>query len=211
MFQVTAPKFLKQTLAAAVSKSDNAVRKAAWRPVSDEDIQEHLLARRYHVAFDLLLRRYQRKVFGLAYSMLKNPELAEDVTQDVFVTAWKGLPDYRGQAALSTWLYAIARNACLNQLKRGALAETVAPVKPAAHIDTQYRQVEVNEMLEHLPARYAQVLRLFYLQDKSYEEVAVMLGIPMGTVKTYIHRAKKELARILAVQAVGGGTSHGLR
>jgi len=91
---------------------------SAAAPQADADLQELLQAKRYRDAFALLLPRYRNKVFRLTFSMLRNQALAEDVTQDIFLRIWRALPGYGAQASLSTWIYAISRNACLSELRK---------------------------------------------------------------------------------------------
>jgi RNA polymerase sigma-70 factor, ECF subfamily len=178
----------------------------------DDDIRQQLEARRYAEAFDLVLPRYQDKVFRLAFSMMHNETQAEDVAQDVFVKIWKALPGYHGGAALSTWIYTITRNTCLTELKKRSTRPTVSLHEPdlEAVADTipalQSRdcdagsEMDVEHLLAQLPEKYRRVITLFYLEQKAYNEVAALLGIPLGTVKTLLFRAKKELLRIAARQ-----------
>jgi len=165
----------------------------------DDDLQELVGQSRYREAFELLLARYQNKVFRLAYSILGNEALAEEAAQDIFVRVWKALPLYNGQASWSTWLYAISRNACLSARRQQA-ARRELPLEETAEPRSSDRvmQVDVPALLSRLPEVYRRVLTLFYLEEKSYLEVSRMLGLPMGTVKTYLHRAKKEAAAMLA-------------
>ncbi len=174
----------------------------------EDEIQQQLEARQYSEAFQLLLESFQAKVFRLAYSMMRNETQAEDVAQDVFVKIWKALPGYHGEASLSTWIYTITRNTCLTELKKRTTRPTVSLYEPemAAAADSisalqttdadPGAERDVAALLAELPERYRQVITLFYLEQKAYEEVAVMLGIPLGTVKTLLFRAKKELLRI---------------
>ncbi len=174
----------------------------------DEDIRQQLEARRYAEAFDLLLARYQDKVFRLAYSMMHNETHAEDIAQDVFLKIWKALAGYHGAASLSTWIYAITRNTCLTELKKRSNRPTVSLQAPdmeeaADSISTlQSRDsdagmdMDVEQLLAQLPEKYCRVITLFYLEQKAYEEVAALLRIPLGTVKTLLFRAKKELLNI---------------
>jgi len=179
----------------------------------DDDIRQRLDAREYREAFELLVERFKDKVFRLAFSMLRNETQAEDAAQDIFVKIWKGLPGYHGGAALSTWIYAIARNTCLTELKKRATHPTVSlydpeleevsdaiPALQTADAETGV-EMDVATLLAELPEKYRQVITLFYLEQKAYEEVAAMLGIPLGTVKTLLFRAKKELLRISARQS----------
>jgi RNA polymerase sigma-70 factor (ECF subfamily) len=176
--------------------------------MEDNDIRRQLEAGQHSEAFGLLLERFKEKVFRLAFSMLRNETHAEDAAQDVFVKIWKGLPSYHGGASLSTWIYTITRNTCLTELTRRGRHPTVSLEEPdmatvadcipslqSADPD-RGMDMDVDTLLARLPEKYRQVITLFYLEQKSYEEVALMLGIPLGTVKTLLFRAKKELVRI---------------
>ncbi|MBI2929321.1 MAG: RNA polymerase sigma factor [Verrucomicrobia bacterium] len=174
----------------------------------EDDIRQHLETQHYREAFELLVERFQDKVFRLAISMVRDETLAQDMTQDSLIRVWKGLPGYTGAASLSTWIYTITRNTCLTELKKrsarptisfdapemeGALDRLPAAPGPAPEAGAE---MDIQTMLRGLPEKYRQVITLFYLEQKSYEEVAAMLGLPMGTVKTYLHRAKKELLKL---------------
>jgi RNA polymerase sigma-70 factor (ECF subfamily) len=181
--------------------------------MQDKDILPLLEARRYNEAFEPLLQCFKGKVFRLAFSILHNETHAEDVTQEVLVKIWKGLPAYHGGASLSTWIYAITRNTCLTELKRRDRHPTVSLQEPEMEAASGWipalhsadpepgSEMDVEFLLAKLPNNYRQVITLFYLEQKAYEEVAVMLGIPLGTVKTLLFRAKKELLRINSRQA----------
>lgn len=174
----------------------------------DDDIQKRLDDRRYDEAFELVLGQFQNKVFRLAFSMMRNEAQAQDIAQDVFVKIWKALPRYHGGAALSTWIYTITRNTCLTELKKRTTRPTVSLQEPdmegvsdripalQSAERTAGTEMDVEAMLSELPEKYRQVITLFYLEQKSYEEVAAMLGIPLGTVKTLLFRAKQKLLRI---------------
>ncbi len=168
----------------------------------EQEIRACLDEKRYQEAFDRLLPEFQNKVFRLAYALLGDAALAEDIAQEVFVRIWKALPGFRRQSSLSTWIYAITRNACLTALKAAgskkessiedpgvARAAEEAGLTPSPHPG-----IDVLRFFEELPEKHRQVLRLYYLEEKSYEEVSRLLDWPMGTVKTYLHRARKELA-----------------
>jgi RNA polymerase sigma-70 factor (ECF subfamily) len=174
----------------------------------DEDIRQRLENKLYAEAFELVLDRFKDKVFRLAFSMMRNETQAEDLAQDVFVKIWKALPGYHGGASLSTWIYTITRNTCLTELKKRSTRPTVSLQEPEMEAvsdnipSLQFADAEagaemdVETMLSELPEKYRRVITLFYLEEKAYEEVATMLGIPLGTVKTLLFRAKKELLRI---------------
>ena len=176
----------------------------------EDDIKERLQAGQYQQAFDLLVERFKDRVFRLAFSFLRNESQAEDAAQEVFLKVWKALPAYQGVALLSTWIYTITRNTCFTELKRRNARPTVSLQAPemegAMDLIPALRtgdpelgvRMDVETLLAQLPEKYRQVIVLFYLEQKAYEEVAAMLGIPLGTVKTLLFRAKKEFVRIAA-------------
>jgi RNA polymerase sigma-70 factor (ECF subfamily) len=187
----------------------------------DDDIRQHLDAGRRREAFGLLVDRYQDKVFHLALSLVRDRTVAEDMAQEVFMKIWKGLAGYSGAASLSTWIYAVGRNTCLTELNRRALRPKVLtgesvtdPIADplAAGCDMEAR-LDAKVLLARLPERYRQAMVLYYLEERSYQEVAAMLGVPMGTVKTFLHRAKKmlvELGEPRETRCAGKGDAHGL-
>src|ERR1041384_304299 len=114
---------------------------SALQPPMDDDIRQQLDAHQYREAFELVLARYKDKVFRLAFSMLRNETQAEDMTQDIFLKTWKGLPGYHGEASLSTWIYTIRRNPCLPEPNRRPAGPTVSIHDP-----------DLEKMLERAPA-----------------------------------------------------------
>ncbi len=163
---------------------------------TDQDVQRLLDGGRRREAFECLIEHYQHKVFRLCFSILGDEAAAEDAAQDTFLKAWRGLPGFRGDAALPTWLYSIARNTCLTRSQRGAgrAEELLTEGTAASRLIPIDDSLDVRAAIARLPGRYRQALLLFYFEGKSYEEVSAMLDLPLGTVKTYLHRARKELA-----------------
>ena len=167
--------------------------------MEDEDVTGLLRSRRYDGAFGLLLDRYQEKVFRLAFSILRESGRAEEVAQDIFLKLWEALPSYDGRAALSTWLYTIARNRCLSALRRDSYRRTV-PVETCrepSERETVSQHAEIKLLLERLPRVQREVITLFYLEDQSIQDVGQMLGLPEGTVKSHLHRARRTLAEMM--------------
>ena len=176
--------------------------------MQETDILRMLEARQFNDAFAPLLECFKDRVFRLAFSILRNETHAEDATQEVFLKIWKGLPAYHGGASLSTWIYAITRNTCFTELKRRARRPTVSLQEPEMEAASGWipalqcadpepgSESDVEVLLSKLPENYRRVITLFYLESKAYQEVALMLDIPLGTVKTLLFRAKKELLRI---------------
>ena len=158
-------------------------------------------------AFALLVQRHQHRVFNLVYRMLQQYDEASEVTQETFLAAWQGLPGFRGDARFSTWLYRIAYNCCLKQVelrKRDQALQTAiqaeqhlenagSEMRVDTEIDAHDRQVLVREQLSTLPTKYRLVLILRHLQEKTYEEMAEILAMPIGTIKTHLFRARNLL------------------
>ena len=166
-----------------------------------------------HDAFAQLVQRYQRRVFNLVFRMLQQYEEANEITQETFLAAWQGLPSFRGDARFPTWLYRIAYNCSLKQLeqrKRDKALQTAMQAEQVlecanednrtdAELEALDRQALVQEHLSQLPAKYRIVLILRHLQEMTYEEMAEILTIPIGTIKTHLFRARNLLKeRLLA-------------
>jgi RNA polymerase sigma-70 factor (ECF subfamily) len=169
----------------------------------DQDIRQLLSQRQNDRAFEVLLQRYQSKVFRLVYSILGNSPRAEEVTQDAFLKIWLALPGYDGRASLSTWIYTIARNTSISHLRaefyRKTLSLEEAP-EPFAATEPVLSRIEVERLLAGLPEEQREVVVLFYLQERCIEDVATMLDLPEGTVKSHLHRARKAMAAKLEVR-----------
>jgi RNA polymerase sigma-70 factor (ECF subfamily) len=165
----------------------------------DDDVRDLLKRRRYSQAFEHLLNLYETKVFHMAQAFLRDPARAEEVTQDVFLKLWQALPDYDGRASPGTWLYTIARNTCLSALRSDAYRETVPldPVFEPVAPESGQHALELARCIDRLSQIQGQVVTLFYLEDKCIEEVARMLDLPEGTVKSHLHRARVALAAML--------------
>ena len=172
----------------------------------DDGIERQLAAGRHARAFDLVVPAYKDRVFRLAYSILKDRAAAEDAAQETFVRVWKALPSFDGRAALGTWIYAITRNTCLMELRRrrptvaGDDPESTEAQHAAASIATgpadDPERDNLLRLVETLPRNQQEAVRLFYLEDRSYDAVAESLGMPLGTVKNLLHRARKRLMEL---------------
>jgi RNA polymerase sigma-70 factor (ECF subfamily) len=164
---------------------------------------ELVRAERRDEAIALLLPAFRRKVFGLAYSFLRDRGAAEDVTQEVFIKIWRALPGFDGRAAMSTWIYTIARNASLSALRarrpQSSLSDpevmrAAESMNPVPSVDVTVDRAALLRLVDQLPAKQRQVTMLFYMEAQSHEEVAAMLAMPVGTVKTLLHRARIRLS-----------------
>lgn len=165
-------------------------------------LMELVRAERRDEAITLLLPAFRRKVFGLAHSILRDRESAEDVTQEVFIKVWRALPGYDGRASISTWIYTITRNASVSALRarhpQSSLSdpevmEAAEASYPGPATDVLAERAAILKIVDRLPTKQRQVVMLFYMEEQSHEEVATMLAIPVGTVKTLLHRARAQL------------------
>jgi RNA polymerase sigma-70 factor (ECF subfamily) len=171
----------------------------------DADILALLQSGARERAFERLLSRYQGKVYRLCCTLLRDPTAAQDAAQESLVRIWKALASYDQRASLSTWMYAITRNRCLTAIERrrdlASLSEPEVEAEALAlggadsEPDDQFELL--RELVNLLPERYRRALTLFYYEDRSVSEVASMLGMPEGTVKTNLHRARAALAEQL--------------
>jgi RNA polymerase sigma-70 factor (ECF subfamily) len=167
-------------------------------------------------AFALLVQRHQHRVFNLVYRILQHYDEANEVTQETFLAAWQGIPAFRGEAQFSTWVYRIAYNCSQKQLEQrrrdrvlqsavqeeqetqaAQMAQESETDRVDAALDARERQVFVREQLSTLPAKYRIVLVLRHLQEKTYEEMADILAMPVGTIKTHLFRARNLLKQRL--------------
>jgi len=173
----------------------------------DADLVGLMQAGDLQQAFSGIMQRYEAKVFHLCMAMLRDTHLAEEVAQESFLRVWRALPRYAPQtAALSTWIYAITRNRCLTELtsrnssslgsdddaawaEAGQLAAAVPADASALAL--------LRQLIDVLPQAYRSCLTLYYYEELSVSEVATMLGLPEGTVKTHLHRARQALLQLL--------------
>jgi RNA polymerase sigma-70 factor (ECF subfamily) len=155
-------------------------------------------------AFQELVDRYKGLVFALIARTVQDRSRAEDLAQDVFLRVHRGLPYFRGEARLSTWIYRIVANVCVQDSSRPAIVslddERAAPAVPSAS-DRQFGDFELRDRLEkaiaRLPANYRLLIAAHYLDGVQYEDLAAALELPLGTVKTQLYRAKQQLRRML--------------
>jgi len=154
-------------------------------------------------AFRVVIEKYTPLVYSVVEGILSSRRSdIEDVLQEVFVKVYVGLPSFKGEAKFSTWLYQIARNTALNAMER--FEPPLQPVEDTHHLEAggaspedDYQQKRTHEailqQIDTLDEPYRIVLKLRYMGELSYEEIAGIMDIPMGTVKTYLFRAKAAL------------------
>lgn len=151
-------------------------------------------------AFAEVVRRHQRLVFGAAFRIVKNANVAEDIAQEAFLRAFKAIDDYRGDGALGAWLYRISRNIALNVVSRSRetpIEEMTEILDPARSPEAETLRREdirsVQLALTEIPALLSRPLVMHEYQHMSYEDIASTIGIPLNTVRTRIFRAKRAL------------------
>lgn len=162
-------------------------------------------------AFERLVRRYQGDVWRMSLYLLHDQDLASDVTQDTFVRAFRFLDRYRGESRFTVWLLAIARNCATDELRRKQRRERVKervvaqPKNPGADLSSA---LEVREAVASLELELREPVVLIDMFGMSYAEVSRMCGVPIGTIKSRMHRARALLAEALDVD-VGGALDEG--
>lgn len=170
-------------------------------------------------AYRELIRRYERPVFSLIYRMVRDREVAEDLAQDTFIKVLNHIDRYRPEFKLSSWLFKIANNVAIDHLRKRHVetvsmdgsphASTAAEIEAtqleiAAQQETALEEMEAKEIgsaieraIASLRPEYRACIMLRHVEDRSYEEIAATLDLPLGTVKTYIHRARHQLREAL--------------
>jgi RNA polymerase sigma-70 factor, ECF subfamily len=190
-----------------------------WVRLTDQEVV--LLARNgREAAYRELVRRYERPVFALLYRMVRDRELAEDLAQETFIKALNAIDSYRPEFKFSSWIFKIANNAAIDHLRRRELdtlsldgsphAETpeamqATALQIGARQESPLDAVEARELggaieaaIGRLRPEYRSCILLRHVEGRAYEEIAEILDLPLGTVKTYIHRARNELRLALA-------------
>ena len=171
---------------------------------NDSDLVVETLAGRAE-AFGTLVERYDRAVYHLCLRTMRDREEARDATQEAFFKAFRALGTFKPGAKFSTWIFSIAYHACcdrLAKLKRfsdSELPDRADPTPgPAALAERGDEAQALRQAIEELPEKYRTVITMYHLQGNQYEEIATVLGLPMGTVKTHLFRAKELLRKKLS-------------
>jgi RNA polymerase sigma-70 factor (ECF subfamily) len=187
---------------------------------SASDQQVVTWARQGHeAAFRELVRRYERPLFSLIYRMVRDRALAEDLAQETFIKVLNGIKSYRPEFKFSSWIFKIANNVAIDHLRRKSLETLSLDGSPAAETpeemgatalqlgskgESPLQEVEARELgsaieqaIGRLRPEYRACILLRHVEGYAYEEIAETLDLPLGTVKTYIHRARNELRTYL--------------
>ena len=206
----------------------NAECAAGTRPLhegnlspSDAELIERCL-RKDNAAWEMVLVRFRRRVFHIAYKFTGKHDEAEDLTQEIFLKVFKSLEKFNRDADFRTWLSSVARNYCIDHyrarkrekevLVEDALAYDLAPASygnPYRALEDQDRRSLMRRGLDQLPDKLREAVILRDLQGLTYHEMATRLALPEGTVKSRINRGREELARLLLRALQPGRRGHG--
>ncbi|GAC1417379.1 MAG: sigma-70 family RNA polymerase sigma factor [Candidatus Velthaea sp.] len=191
------------------------VERQVWAPaavITDDELIAAAIAGQAE-AFGTLVERYERSVYHLAYRTLHDVEEAKDATQEGFFKAYRALRTFRPGAKFSTWIFSITYHACCDRLarrKRFSSEEMPDRADPAAGPEALTERGDdarrLRAAIDALPEKYRTVITLFHLAGKQYGEIAEVLDLPMGTVKTHLFRAKELLRKALGDTTAEGDT-----
>jgi RNA polymerase sigma-70 factor (ECF subfamily) len=159
-------------------------------------------------AFRELVERYKGLVFALVARSISDPARAEDMSQEVFLRVHRGLPYFRGESRLSTWIYRVAVNLLMAEPRPAPTEplEGAADGRPREFgaADKSFEELALRDRMEkairRLPVNYRVLIHGHYMKGLRYEELAEALDMPMGTVKTHLHRAKRQLRHLLETE-----------
>lgn len=182
--------------------------------MEDMDLIQQVLSGK-HEYYAYLVERYQKPLIYFLRGILRNEDEVMDCTQEAFLAAYRNLWRYSPKHTFRAWLYAIARNKAIDQIRKNkelsiAFDENWIDQKagPEEAWLSKERNNEVKEILEELPENYRQVLYLRYHQELSYEEISLILNIPVGSVKSHLHRGKEKLRQIMERRGIDAGKGH---
>jgi RNA polymerase sigma factor (sigma-70 family) len=162
-------------------------------------------------AYAILVERYQQYVFTLAMRYVNNREVAEELSQDVFVKAYRYLADFKGHSKFSTWLYTIVNTTCLSYLRKKkeetilleeermiAITDNRNEAQPPGKMEMAEQKGMLNKAIAALPEEDGRILSLFYIAEQSIEETGIIMGLTSGNVKIRLFRARQKLKEIVA-------------
>jgi RNA polymerase sigma-70 factor (ECF subfamily) len=171
-------------------------------------------------SFEELVRRYQRPISAYVYRMVGNYESALDLTQEIFIKVYSSLRRYREEFKFSTWIYKIAHNSAVDHLRRNSTREqslVVGPegdqfdlpvestrLTPEQESERKERRGEIESVVRTLPANYRELIILRHSQDLSYEEIVDVTGLPLGTVKNRLFRAREMMRQQFVERGITG-------
>ncbi|MDT5062279.1 MAG: hypothetical protein QOH63_2738 [Acidobacteriota bacterium] len=171
-------------------------------------------------SFEELVRRYQRPIAAYVYRMVGNYEAALDLTQEVFIKVYNSLGRYRSEFKFSTWIYKIAHNSAVDHLRRHSTREQSLlnefdgeqrelpiesrRISPEQEYAGKERRAEIEQVVRGLPAAYRELILLRHSHDLSYDEIAEVTGLPLGTVKNRLFRAREVMRQLFVERGITG-------
>src|SRR5712692_1856972 len=181
---------------------------ASLNALGDGELVSTAIAGR-EAGFEELVRRYQRPIAAYVYRMVGDYDAALDLTQEVFIKVYSSLTRYRSEFKFSTWIYKIAHNAAIDHLRRHAVRDQALTsgidgerrevliesrrLTPEQESERKERRTEIESVVQLLPAAYRELIVLRHSQDLSYDEIAEVTGMPLGTVKNRLFRAREAM------------------
>ena len=171
-------------------------------------------------SFEELVRRYQRPITAYVFRMTNNYDAAMDVSQEIFIKVYNSLPRYKTEFKFSTWLYKIAHNAAIDYLRRNSNGDVSLDLEsedetferpiesnlasPEVERERSEWRGEIQKIVQKLPAAYRELILLRHSQDLSYEEIAEITNLPLGTVKNRLFRAREMMRDLLVERGITG-------
>ena len=160
-------------------------------------------------SFEPLIEKYRSFVFGVIRSIIYDPASEEDLAQEAFIQAFKGISRFRYNSKFKTWLYRVTYNVCLNHLRKKKSSKMQdsefdlssltdkAPSPDRNHEKSEMKAV-LGNVIKTLPPKYRSILHLYYYEDMHYEEISSITGMPLGTIKSHLFRAREKVRKILS-------------
>ncbi len=189
-----------------------AISLAKLGTLADGELVSTAVAGR-EASFEELVRRYQRPIASYVYRMVGDYDAALDLTQEVFIKVYNSLARYRSEFKFSTWIYKIAHNAAIDHLRRYSVREQILNAEsdstrpdvavesrrltPEQESEREERRSEIESVVQTLPAAYRELIVLRHSHDLSYDEIAEVTGLPLGTVKNRLFRAREAMRDLL--------------
>ena len=198
---------------------DSAISLTKMPALADVELVQTAIAGR-EASFEELVRRYQRPIAAYVYRMVGDYDAALDLTQEVFIKVYNSLARYRSEFKFSTWIYKIAHNAAIDHIRRFAVREQALAggtdgerreamiesrrLTPEQESEREERRSEIESVVQLLPAAYRELIVLRHSHDLSYDEIAEVTGLPLGTVKNRLFRAREAMRDLLVKRGING-------
>jgi RNA polymerase sigma-70 factor (ECF subfamily) len=202
-----------------MSLNVSPIRFESLGSLADSDLVTRAIAGREE-GFEELVRRYQRPISTYVYRMVGDYDAALDLTQEVFIKVYGSLPRYRSEFKFSTWIYKIAHNAAVDHLRRHSSRvqalvsdfdgeQREMPIEsrrpnPEQESERKERRAEIETVIAQLPSAYKELVILRHSQDMSYDEIAEVTGLPLGTVKNRLFRAREAMRDLFLERGITG-------